>query len=150
MLHWHCASVNVVAGSGYCILLVIVVCIHSHTSRLGRWQVLILPVQFFTLSRKNVTLAMLFPSGANLTPRVCRASSIPNRSKIFTVPVQSRICMSAAKSAIFLYLQFPLSHTKSIKYQCHFSGTIAPPVARNPPSHADNAFCIWSAMSWKL
>jgi hypothetical protein len=89
MIDWHSCSVSVVAGSGYWMLFVMVVCIDSHTNRRGKCPVRILSAQSLTQCFKNITSSLLFPSGASRTPNVQRALLISNLSGIFVVPVQS-------------------------------------------------------------
>jgi hypothetical protein len=117
-----------------------VVVIDAQASLRGRWPDRIYSFQVVAASRGFWNCAGSFPSGASFTPRVRRASETDKRSKAATLPSQSRIRSCAGASRSVKYFQLPCSYLKSIRYQCDFSGTIAPPVARIPPSHRSNAW----------
>jgi len=94
-------------------------------------------------SRKCAYSASLFPSGANRTPRVRRASCVGNRGMDTLDPSLLEILRGLEFSSHWVYCQWPFSQVKSIRYQKHLEGTKSPPEAWRSPCQSRSEFCIF-------
>jgi hypothetical protein len=92
--------------------------------------------------RSALISAELLPSIACQTPRVSVAVEGLRRSRTVRIPSLSSTDISPGSSALAMYRHFEPDQAKSIKYQWLFPGTMAPPVARIPPSHLLTAVCM--------
>jgi len=75
------------------------------------------------------TLLVLVPSGANLTPSACLATKASSWSMVTQWPWSSFTFKTAGQARTLQYCQLPFWCSKLRRYQKHFFGTKALPVA---------------------
>jgi len=71
---WHCFGVNVVAGSGYTSLRIIMFRRLKLLSQRPRREFFIFRCHVFAVSNRYANLVSMLPSGASRTPSVRQAS----------------------------------------------------------------------------
>ena len=134
------SSVRVVASRGYSNPFMIVLFNALHASSRRRWPDCTRSAHLVAFSRSACIMSFLLPSGARVTPRVFIPLDTGSCFIFTLLPSEFRM-WRVWDGSICLYFHCPFSQVKSMRNQCVFRGSSAPPVALIAPSQ-------WSTLPW--